>query len=242
MLIYFLFLTVRFRTRKNSINAQMRARKQASGMPRSALRGPGALQRQGSKDVPEGQSNPQFDSTSSPPATLAAVPPQPIQQPEVPAENNVGPIPNSRDCNLPEIPSLEVCSPISEQEEPIELKHEDGLLSPVSSDTHHDPREHDEDRLETEAEGAEFASNVKGTSTPINGDSPNVESNRSNFTVENSQTFELTASTQADDVSKTVSTERIQTEVKITVRTSEDIGTEKDQYLSREDSETAQSF
>ena len=203
MLIYFLFLTVRFRTRKNSINAQMRARKQASGMPRSALRGPGALQRQGSKDVPEGQSNPQFDSTSSPPATLAAVPPQPIQQPEVPAENNVGPIPNSRDCNLPEIPSLEVCSPISEQEEPIELKHEDGLLSPVSSDTHHDPREHDEDRLETEAEGAEFASNVKGTSTPINGDSPNVESNRSNFTVENSQTFELTASTQADDVSET---------------------------------------
>lgn len=209
-------------------------------MPRSALRGPGALQRQGSKDVPDGQSNPQFDSTSSPPANLAAVSPHPIQQPEVPTENDIGPIPNSRDRNLPEIPSLEVCSPIIEQEEPMELKHDDGLLSPVSSDTHHDPR--DEDRLETETEGTEFASNVKGTSTPINGDSPNVESNRSNFTVENSQTFELTASTQADDVSETISTERIQTEVKITVRTSEDIGTEKEQYLSREDSETAQSF
>ena len=192
--------------------------------------------------MPDGQSNPQFDSTSNPPVTLGAAPPQPIQQPEAQKDTDVGPIPNSRDTNLPEIPSLEVCSPILEHEEPIEQEHEDAPLSPVSSDTHHDPHEHGEGRLETEAEGVEFASNVKGTSTPINGDSPSVESNRSNFTVENSQTFELTASTQANDVSETVSTEWIQTEVKITVGTSEDIDTEKDQYLSREDSKTAQSF
>ena len=218
----------------------MRSRKQATGMPRSVLRGP--FQRQGSKDVPDGQSNPQFDSTSNPPVTLVAAPPQPIRQPEAQKDTDVSPIPNSRDPNLPEIPSLEVCSPISEHEEPIEQERKDALLSPVSSDTHHDPHEHDRDRLETVAEGAEFASNVKGTSTPINGDSPNVESNRSNCAVDNSQTFELTASTQANDVSETVSTEWIQTEVKITVGISEDIDTEKDRYLSKEDSETAQSF
>ena len=215
----------------------MRSRKQATGMPRSVLRGP--LQRQGSKDVPDGQTNPQFDSTSNPPVTLVAAPPQPIRQPEAQKDPDVRPIPNSRDPNLPEIPSLEVCSPISEHEEPIEQEHNDALLSPVSSDTHHDPHEHDKDRLETEAEGAEFASNVKGTSTPVNGGSPNVESNRA---VETSQTFELTASTQANDISETVSTEWIQTEVKIMVGTSEDIETEKDQNLSRDDSETAQSF
>jgi len=97
----------------------------------------------------------------------------------------------------------------------------------------------DSNTLETVVEGVDFASNVKETSTPIEEDSPDMGANRSVFTGTSSQTFELTASTQANDVSETISTEQIQAEVKFTADNVGPLGTEKNQSSSREDCETA---
>ena len=233
----------------------MKGRKQGSTR---LLRGPGAFQRQGSKElkpIPESQSSPHHVSASSPPASVDVTSPLSIPQPApikgsgTYQQNAVDEyVATSTDPNLPEIPTLEVCRPTLEENKEAAAQEkglqpeEEGSVSPVTQEASvpDEPRiptytlRHQEgNTLEAIEEGGDFASNVKGTSTPINEDSPDMGANRSVFTVTDSQTFELTASTQTNDVSDSISTEQIKAEVRINV------GTEKPQSSSREDLETA---
>lgn len=235
----------------------MKGRKQASARPR----GTGAFQRQGSKElkaIPESQSSPRHAPTSSPPASTGVVSPLSVPQPvsrkgtgtyrQNAVEDEYGA--TSSDPNLPEIPTLEVCRPtleqskdVVEQEKVFQPEEEPISQQATVPDVPRIPtytlKQQDGNTLEAVVEGVDFASNVKETSTPIEEDSPDMGANRSVFTVTSSQTFELTATTQANDVSETISTEQIQAEVKFTTDNVGPLGTEKNQSSSREDCETA---
>ena len=92
----------------------------------------------------------------------------------------------AKDPNLPEIPDMEVCvsnpAIAGEQQEPKQPV-------PTLRETHFEPSHRV--NFDSEVIDRDFASHVKGTSTPIDGDSPNMPS-------EHTQTFD-TSDTTADE-------------------------------------------
>ena len=176
---------MKFRTRKNSTNVQLRGRK--PGSVRGAG-GPKVLERQHSRENPPSQ--PHQDLPTYTEATRSSKPDVPPGNSTNDQQSSGGSTPSGS--NLPEIPTLNVYTPTLETIESVESGTgsseakvtTDGDSTAVVSHDQPAAREvaivtDKEDRVEDHPnESSDFARNVRcGTSTPID-ESPKVESTR----------------------------------------------------------------